>query len=43
VLTVFLFTVTAVQQMPVWMPMVTEVMDQNGITETIQNWSSQLR
>ena len=42
-LVVFLFTVSAVHQMPVWLPMVTEFLEQNGITETFQSWVNQLR
>ncbi len=43
VLVVFLLTVTAVHQMPMWLPMVTEFLDQYGITETFQSWVNQLR
>jgi hypothetical protein len=42
-LVVFLFTVSAVHQMPVWLPMVTEFLEQNGITATFQSWVNQLR
>ncbi len=42
VLVVFLFTVTAVQQMPAWLPEVTAWMDQNGITATVQSWVDHL-
>ena len=43
VLVVFFFTVTAVQQMPVWLPAVTAYMEQQGITEVIQTWVNQFR
>ena len=42
-LVVFMLTVTAIQQMPVWLPVVTQFMEQNGITETIQTWVNQLK
>lgn len=42
-LVVFLFTVAAVWQMPVWLPIVANLMDQSGWPESIETWTSQLK
>ena len=42
-LVVFLLTITAIQQMPIWLPIATSLVEQSGISETIQTWVNQIK
>ncbi|MFK7769496.1 MAG: hypothetical protein AB8B55_19940 [Mariniblastus sp.] len=39
VMVVVCFTVTAIKMMPQWLPIVSNIMDQYGVTEVLQRWA----